>query len=272
MKTYIIIPTYNESGNISILVEKIFSTHPGFRIIIVDDNSPDGTGEIADQLSERFSSLEVIHRPYKTGLGRAYIDGFKKALSDGADFIFEMDADLSHDPKYFYDFAEAIKKADIVIGSRYTGLGSVEGWCFWRSFLSRISNIYISCLMAKPVMDFTSGFRCYRRSAIESFNLEKITSHGYAFQIEMTYLAFKKGFRIEEIPIHFKDRMRGHSKISWEILWEAFWLTVKFRASGRDIIRRLFFLISLVACRCRGKHYRKCPTPGVQGVLKKGDD
>jgi dolichol-phosphate mannosyltransferase len=256
MKRYIIIPTYNESENIAMLVEKIFSIDAGYHIIIVDDNSPDGTGETADQLSERFPSLEVIHRPYKTGLGRAYIDGFKKALSDGAEFIFEMDGDLSHDPKYLCDFAEAIKKADIVIGSRYSGLGSVEGWSFWRFLLSKISNIYVSVLMVKPVTDFTSGFRCYRRKSIEILNLEKIMSNGYAFQIEMTYHALKNGLRIEEIPIRFKERMGGYSKLSLKILLEAFWLTLRFRAPFMDIIRNLFSLLSLTACRGRRRFDR----------------
>jgi dolichol-phosphate mannosyltransferase len=249
MKTYIIIPTYNESENIAMLVENIFSIDAGYRVIIVDDNSPDGTGEIADKLSEKFPFLEVIHRPDKTGLGRAYIDGFKKALTDGADFIFEMDGDLSHDPKYLYDFKEAIGRSDIVIGSRYSGPGSVEGWSFWRFFLSKISNIYVSILMVKPVTDFTSGFRCYRRRAIEILDPDKIISHGYAFQIEMTYLAFKNGLRIEEIPIHFKERIGGYSKFSWEILWEAFWLTLGFRAPFMDITRNLFSLFISAACR-----------------------
>jgi dolichol-phosphate mannosyltransferase len=220
----------------------IFDLHNDFHIIIVDDNSPDGTGEIADRLSEKYNSVYVIHRPVKQGLGRAYIAGFKAALAQGADIIFEMDSDFSHDPVYLKDFLSAIKTNDLVIGSRYLNGVRVEGWRFRRLILSKIANIYVSYIMVKPVWDFTAGFRCYRRNVLESLKLDQIKSDGYAFQIEMTYLTFKHGFRVCEIPILFKERAQGYSKISRKVVREAFWITLKCHAPIREIIKHLTFL------------------------------
>ncbi|MFX0137940.1 MAG: polyprenol monophosphomannose synthase [Candidatus Hodarchaeota archaeon] len=240
MNVYIIIPTYNEAENIEPLVNKIFVLQPKFNIIIVDDNSPDGTGDIADNLSRKDNRIETIHRPRKAGLGTAYMEGFKQALAKGADYIFEMDADFSHDPNSLQSFVEAIKDADLVIGSRYVNGVRVIGWRFRRLFISKMANIFISHLMVNPeIYDYTAGYRCYRRKVIESIDLNNIYSDGYAFQIEMTYRTFQKGFKIIEIPIIFRERESGISKISRNVAWEAFWLTLKLRAPIKEIIKTL---------------------------------
>ena len=242
MKSVIILPTYNEAHNIQKLVVRIFENYPLIHLIIVDDNSPDGTGEIADHLAEQYPSIQVIHRPRKAGLGSAYILGFKKALSEKADLIFQMDADLSHDPMYLEDFFNTIETTDVVIGSRYIDGVGVDGWRFRRLLLSKSANIFVSYIMVKPIWDFTAGFRCYRRKVLECIDLNKVKSDGYAFQIEMTYLAFKNGFRVKEIPILFKERRDGKSKISRNIVWEAFWLTLRCRAPIMEIVKHLSFL------------------------------
>jgi len=242
MKVYIIIPTYNEAENLESIVERVFALHPMFNIIVVDDNSPDGTGAIADDLSKKDHRIHTIHRPHKAGLGTAYIKGFKEALAKGADLIFEMDADFSHDPKYLQDFLEASKRADLVIGSRYVNGVRVEGWRFRRLLLSKFANMYVSYIMVRPVWDFTAGFRCYRRAVLESMDLDNVKSDGYAFQIEMTYLTFKNGFKVLEIPIIFREREHGYSKISRKVVWEAFWLTLKCHAPILEILKHLSFL------------------------------
>ena len=236
MISYVVIPTYNEADNIQSLINKIFEFKPEFNIIIVDDNSPDGTGDMADALSANDSRINVIHRAEKLGLGTAYVEGFKEALKLGAELIFEMDADFSHDPKCLQQFIDALEDADVVIGSRYIDGVRVEGWRFRRLLLSKLANIYVSHIMVKPVWDFTAGYRCYRRNVLETLDLDKIKSDGYAFQIEMTYLAFKNNFRVAEIPIIFREREKGDSKISRNVVWEAFWLTLKCRAPIKEII------------------------------------
>lgn len=242
MNVFVVIPTYNESENISTLVSRLLDVHPEFNIIVVDDNSPDGTGNIADSIAARDSRVHVVHRPTKMGLGTAYVKGFQEALKKGADLIFEMDADFSHDIKYLQDFLFAVGEADLVIGSRYVNGVRVEGWRFRRLLLSKIANMYVSYVMVKPVWDFTAGFRCYRRQVLETIDLGKVRSDGYAFQIEMTYLAFKHGFRVLEIPIMFKEREHGASKISRRVVWEALWLTLKCRAPLWEIVKHLSFL------------------------------
>ena len=242
MKTFIVIPTYNEATNLENLVEQIYALHPDVHTLIVDDNSPDGTGEIAEALSRRYPQTKVLHRPKKAGLGTAYVEGFKQALSLGADIIFEMDADFSHDPKYLKDFLKTIEKSDLVVGSRYVNGIRVEGWRFRRLLLSKLANIYASYVMVKPIWDFTAGFRCYRRKVLETIDLDKVKSDGYAFQIEMTHLAFKHGFKVVEIPILFREREGGYSKIGRDIIWKAFWLTLKCRAPLPEIIKHLSFL------------------------------
>jgi dolichol-phosphate mannosyltransferase len=242
MKVTIVIPTFNEAKNLEKLVDQVFSLHPAFHIIVVDDNSPDGTGEIADALSIRHPHLSVIHRPVQAGLGSAYIEGFKLALHGHADLIMEMDADFSHDPIYINDLMEAARSADLVIGSRYIRGVRVEGWRFRRLLLSKLANIFVSFVMVRPVWDFTAGFRVYKRKILETIDLERISSDGYAFQIEMTYLAFKHGFRVTEVPIIFRERAHGYSKISRKVVREAFWITLKCHAPWREIWRHLPFL------------------------------
>jgi dolichol-phosphate mannosyltransferase len=238
----VVIPTYNEAENLELIVKQIFARHPTFDIIIVDDNSADGTGKIADALASDDVRINVIHRPYKAGLGTAYVEGFKLALSKKADLIFEMDADFSHDPRYIQDFLDGSKRADLLIGSRYVNGVRVEGWRFRRLLLSKLANMYVSYIMVRPVWDFTAGFRCYRRAVLERIDLDSIKSDGYAFQIEMTYMTFKHGFKVLEVPIVFKEREHGESKISRMVVWEAFWLTLKCHAPVREIIKHLSFL------------------------------
>lgn len=242
VNAYIVIPTYNESENLEHLMNKVLALHPTFKIIVVDDNSPDGTGEIADSLSRNDDRINVIHRPHKAGLGTAYIAAFKLALDKGADLIFEMDADFSHDPRYLEDFLKASKRADLVIGSRYINGVRVEGWRFRRLLLSKFANMYVSYILVKPVWDFTAGFRCYRRAILESIDLDSIKSDGYAFQIEMTHLTFQHGFTVAEIPIIFREREHGTSKISRRVVWEAFWLTLRCHAPVWQITKHLSFL------------------------------
>ena len=240
MKTFIVLPTYNEVDNLKKIVCSILKFQPNFNILIVDDNSPDGTGEIADQLSSQFSAVSVIHRPEKSGLGTAYVTGFKKALSMSADLIFEMDADYSHDPNDLQFFLKSIQNADLVIGSRYVDGVRVLGWRFRRLLISKMANIFISHMMVNPkINDYTAGYRCYRREILEKIDLDKICSDGYAFQIEMTHRTFQKGFKIVEIPIIFKERERGTSKISRSVVSEAFRLTLKFHAPVSEIIKVL---------------------------------
>lgn len=242
MSTFIVIPTYNEADNLEPLVHRILVAYPEFRIVVVDDNSPDGTGIIADRLAEKNDHIDVIHRPEKKGLGTAYVAGFKYAIEHGAELIFEMDADFSHDPIYLDVFLEAAQTADLVIGSRYINGVRVEGWRFRRLLLSKFANIFVSYIMVRPVWDFTAGFRCYRRCVLEAIDLGTIRSDGYAFQIEMTYHAFENGFRVREIPILFKERQHGASKISRRVIMEAFWMTFVCRASIWQIIKHLSFL------------------------------
>jgi dolichol-phosphate mannosyltransferase len=242
MKVCIVIPTFNEAKNLERLVDQIFSLHPGVNIIVVDDNSPDGTGRIADALSGKYARLQVIHRPFQAGLGSAYIEGFKLALREHADLIMEMDADFSHDPTYIARLVGASEKADLVIGSRYVNGVRVEGWRFRRLLLSKLANIFVSFVMVKPVWDFTAGFRVYKRKILETIDLGRISSDGYAFQIEMTYLAFKHGFKVSEVPIIFRERAHGYSKISRKVVREAFWITLKCHAPWGEIWRHLPFL------------------------------
>lgn len=226
---FIIIPTYNERENIERLVKEILNLNKDFRIIAIDDNSPDGTGEILDRLAQEYSQFKVIHRPGKQGLGTAYLDGFRLALKEKADFIFEMDADFSHEPAYLPKMLEAIKDCDLVIGSRYIRRGGIENWNFRRRFLSRLANLYVKLITGLPLSDSTSGFKCFRREVLETINLNKINSEGYAFQIEMNYLVWSKGYRIKELPIVFSERRLGKSKLSRKIIWEAVWLVWKLR-------------------------------------------
>jgi dolichol-phosphate mannosyltransferase len=244
MKTYIVLPTYNEAENIEPLIRQVLDLHPDVNIVVVDDNSPDGTGIIVDRLSAEDDRISVIHRPKKMGLGSAYVEGFKKVLANGADLILEMDADYSHDPRYLKDLLEASKDADVVIGSRYVNGVRVEGWRFRRLILSKLANMYVSYITALPIWDFTAGFRCYQRHFLENINLDTIRSDGYAFQVEMIHLAHKLGFKVHEIPITFRERLNGSSKISRHVVWEAFWLTLRLHAPLKEMMHRMSYLFS----------------------------
>ncbi|MDH5662345.1 MAG: polyprenol monophosphomannose synthase [Elusimicrobiota bacterium] len=234
MKSIIIIPTYNEKENIERLIEEIKNLDRDFQVLIIDDNSPDGTGRIADALAQKHSEVSVIHRPGKLGLGTAYITGFKYALENNYDLIFTMDADFSHQTKYLIDLLEKTKEYDLVIGSRYIKDGGIQNWPLHRLILSRGANIYVRMVTRLPIFDSTGGFNCYRREILEKIDLDRIISDGYAFQIEIKYRLWEKGFSIKEVPITFIDRTRGTSKISKGIILQAFFLVWKLRLSSND--------------------------------------
>ncbi len=229
MKTLVIIPTYNESENIERIVPEILDKDQSIDVLIVDDNSPDGTGELADKMAEKNSKIFVIHREKKSGLGTAYKAGFRYAIENGYDYIFEMDADFSHDPKCIPSFLEAIKEADLVLGSRYISGVNVINWPMSRLLLSYYANVYTRLVTGLPVKDATGGFKCFRRKVLESVDLDKVKSEGYSFQIEVSLRAWKKGFKIKEIPIVFEDRREGRSKMSKKIVREAVWMVWKLR-------------------------------------------
>jgi dolichol-phosphate mannosyltransferase len=225
----VIIPTYNEKDNIQKLVRDIYGLNPTVHILVVDDNSPDGTSAIVKQLKSEFKNLFLLERQGKLGLGTAYIAGFKFALQNGYQFIFEMDADYSHDPKEIPCFLEAIKDADIVIGSRYCNGVNVVNWPLSRLVLSIFANRYTRFITGLPLHDSTGGYKCLRREVLQAINLDKISSGGYSFQIEMNFKAWKKGFRLKEIPIIFIDRTIGQSKMSKKIVREAVWMVWKLK-------------------------------------------
>jgi len=230
MKTIIVIPTYNEKNNLAELVKEILALAIGnLSIIIVDDNSPDGTGILADELAKNFSGVKVIHRAAKSGLGSAYIAGFKMALADGADYIMEMDADFSHDTRYLPDFLREIATADLVLGSRYIKGGEIKNWNWLRKAVSALGNFYARIILGAPIKDLTGGFKCYRRAVLAKINLDELDSAGYVFQIETTYLALKLGFVIKEIPIIFTERRAGDSKFNFKIFLEALWRVLLLR-------------------------------------------
>lgn len=229
MKATVVIPTYNERENIARLAGEVLKQHPSLHILIVDDNSPDGTGIIADELASTEKRISVIHRNGKLGLGSAYRTGFKAALEMGADYLIEMDADFSHDPSVLPVFLEAIADCDLVIGSRYLNGVSVVNWPIRRLILSYFASVYTRFVTGLAIKDCTSGFKCFRRSAIEAINLDRVTSDGYSFQIEMNYKCKEKGFRILEVPIIFIDRHAGTSKMSKKIVREAVIMVWKLR-------------------------------------------
>ncbi len=229
-KSLIVIPTYNELTNIKKLINDIFIFYDkDIDILVVDDNSPDGTGEYVEQLSKENKRVNVLRRPQKNGLGTAYCDGFKFALKQDYDYIFEMDADYSHDPGEIINFLKAMDRFDLVIGSRYLTGVSVINWPISRVLLSYLANKYTQIITGLPIKDCTSGYKCFKRKVLESINLDNIKSNGYAFQIEMTFKAWKKGFKIGEIPIIFVDRQKGQSKMTKKIVWEAAFLVWSLR-------------------------------------------
>lgn len=222
MQALIIIPTYNERENIEQLLPNILAEVPTIDILIIDDNSPDGTGTVLDQMSSTHAHIKVLHRSGKLGLGTAYIAGFRYALEHNYDLIFEMDADFSHDPKYLPQFIEASRNADMVIGSRYIPGGATPNWSFLRRCISGGGNIFTRLVLGIPVHDCTSGYRCYHRHTLETIAFEEIQSLGYSFQVELVYQALKHHLRVAEIPIVFFDRRVGQSKMSRGIFVEAF--------------------------------------------------
>jgi dolichol-phosphate mannosyltransferase len=229
MKTLIIIPTYNELENLPTLLPEVLSKDDGINVLIVDDNSPDGTATFVESEIKNNNRIHLIKRPSKRGLGTAYIAGFKFALQNRYDFVFEMDADFSHDPKEIPRFLNEIKNSDVVLGSRYVNGVNVINWPMRRLLLSSFANYYTRFITGMPVHDATGGFKCFRREVLEAINLEKVTSNGYAFQIEMTFKAWKKGFKVKEIPIIFVDRVKGKSKMSKKIVREAVTMVWKLR-------------------------------------------
>ncbi len=233
MKSIIIIPTYNEKENIERLIEQITKLNRDFHVLIIDDNSPDGTGRIADGLAQKHSEVSVIHRSGKLGLGTAYIAGFKYGVENNYDLVFTMDADFSHQPKYLIDLLEKAKEYDLVIGSRYIKDGGIKNWPLPRLILSRGANIYVRMVTGLPIFDSTGGFNCYRSKVLEKIDLDSVISDGYAFQIEIKYNLWEKGFSIKEVPITFIDRTRGTSKISKGIILQALFLVWKLRKRGQ---------------------------------------
>jgi len=223
-RALIIFPTYNEKDNIEKIVHAVLPLDPRIHVLIVDDNSPDGTGKIADRLSQQEEKVHVLHRKAKEGLGRAYIAGFKWAIEQKYDFIFEMDADFSHGPEYIKVFLREIQNHDLVIGSRYISGVNVINWPMSRLLLSYFANMYSRVITGMPIRDATGGFKCFRREVLETIDLDKVHSSGYSFQIEMNMRVWKKGLRIKEIPIVFIDRVAGNSKMSKKIMREAIWM------------------------------------------------
>jgi dolichol-phosphate mannosyltransferase len=231
---WVILPTYNEAENLERIVAAILEhLPPSGRVLIVDDNSPDGTGEIADRLAASNESVSVLHRDEKQGLGPAYLAGFRVALDGGAERIVEMDADFSHDPAFLPKLIEATDRADLAIGSRYVPGGGITDWGPMRRFISRGGSAYARAALGLPVRDLTGGFKCFRRVVLETIDLDTIEARGYAFQVETTYRAIKSGFRVVEVPIVFKDRRDGTSKMSKSIVAEAMWRVPAMRFRRR---------------------------------------
>jgi len=234
--TLIIVPTYNERENLPRMAECLLELPVPVDLLVVDDNSPDGTGKVADELAAKYPQIHVLHRAEKNGLGRAYIAGFKWALERHFEFIFEMDCDFSHDPNEIPNFLKAAQNADLVLGSRYSGGVRVLNWPLKRLLLSRCAGIYVWLITGMPFTDPTGGYKCFRRRALESLNLDKIQSNGYSFQIETTHRLWMEGMKIAEVPIIFTERAEGHSKISRHIVYEAFWMV--WRLWLRNGLRR----------------------------------
>jgi dolichol-phosphate mannosyltransferase len=237
MEKLVIVPTYNERENIDPLIEKVLSLPFGLDILVVDDGSPDGTAAAVEVWKQKSPRVHLLQRPGKMGLGSAYRDGFRYALANGAEYVFEMDADFSHDPNALGEFLHHIQDADIVLGSRYLHGVTVVNWPLSRLILSYTANLYTRVITGLPLADSTGGFKCFRRRALEGIRLDKVKSEGYSFQIEMSYRCWRRGFRIKEIPIVFVDRRAGVSKMSRRIIWEAAGMVWRLRLL--DLLGRL---------------------------------
>jgi dolichol-phosphate mannosyltransferase len=230
VRATVCLPTYNERENLESMVRALADKR--VRVLVVDDNSPDGTGEIAERLAAELEYVEVLHRERKEGLGPAYLDGFRRALAGGAELVLEMDCDFSHSPDDVPRLVEAAADADVVLGSRYVDGGSIGNWGAARRFVSAGGSLYARLLLGVGVRDLTGGFKCYRRRVLETIDLDAIDSKGYAFQIETTYRALRAGFRVAEVPIHFVDRERGGSKMNRSIVGEAVWKVPALRIAA----------------------------------------
>ena len=225
----IVIPTYNEAANIRLITAAVLAAYPQTHILFVDDNSPDGTGELADAIAQADQRVHVLHKQDKQGLGRAYIAGFKWALARPYQYVFEMDADFSHNPAEIPKFVEAAAQADLILGSRYINGIRIVNWPLSRLILSKGASLYVQLLTGMPFSDPTGGYKCYRRAVLEAIDLDRIRSNGYSFQIEMTHTAWKLGFRIVEVPIIFEDRRSGQSKMNSAIIREALGMVIRLR-------------------------------------------
>lgn len=222
MTVMVILPTYNESENIGRIIPRILETDPAFEVLVVDDGSPDGTAGVVEAMMASEPRIGLLKRSGKNGLGSAYRAGFREALRrEDVRYVFEMDADLSHDPKYLSQFLRLMEDHDLVVGSRYLTGVNVVNWPFHRLLLSYLANVFVKWVFGMPVTDSTSGFKCFRREVLERIDLDRSSTDGYAFQVEMNYEAWKKGFRLVELPIVFYDRVEGSSKMSWSIVYEA---------------------------------------------------
>jgi dolichol-phosphate mannosyltransferase len=229
-RALVIIPTYNERENVAKIIAAALGQDPRIDVLVVDDGSPDGTGAIVDEIAASNPRVHAMHREKKLGLGTAYLAGFRWALGREYEYIFEMDADFSHDPAHLPSFLETVRDADLVLGSRYrNGKVTVVNWPMARLILSYSANIYARAITGLPLFDATGGFKCFRRRVLEAIDLDAVRSNGYAFQIEMSFRAWKKGFRIVEIPIVFVDRTEGESKMSKRIVREAVWMVWRLR-------------------------------------------
>lgn len=232
-RTLIIIPTYNEKNTLPVIIDAVFDVNSEVHILVVDDASPDGTGQLADEIAASNERVHVLHRSGKLGLGTAYVEGFKYALSRDYDVVVEMDADMSHDPRYLADLLEAIADgADVAVGSRNIKGGGVEGWGIGRQVLSKGGSLYSRTILGAPIRDLTTGYKAFTRKALEAIDIDSIRSNGYSFQIETTYRALQKGLRVVEVPIIFVDRRVGQSKMSKKIFVEAVTMVWKLRADA----------------------------------------
>ena len=229
MKSIVVIPTYNESKNIVRIIDKIFDVHDSIEVLVVDDNSPDGTGKLVKAKMTQTDRLHILEREGKMGLGTAYLAGFKYALDNGYDYIMEMDADFSHNPEEIPNFLKYIQDYDLVLGSRYIKGVNVVNWPLKRLLLSYFANLYTRIITGMNVKDSTGGFKCFRATALSQINFDEVKSNGYSFQIEMTYRLWKKGARVKEIPIIFVDRLEGESKMSKKIVYEAIFMVWKLK-------------------------------------------
>jgi dolichol-phosphate mannosyltransferase len=234
----ICVPTYNERENLPLLVTAIHAELPQAHVLVIDDNSPDGTGQLADELAKGDDRVHVLHRARKEGLGRAYIAGFRWALQRDYELVFEMDCDFSHPPRYLPVFVEKAATCDLVLGSRYIPGGGTADWTWQRRLVSRSGNVYAQVLLGLPLRDLTGGFKCFHRRVLAALPLDDVVSNGYVFQIELTWRAIQLGFQVGEVPIQFPDRTRGESKMTGGIVWEAMRNVWRLRLQRERFARR----------------------------------